>query len=173
MRYVVDDIETVVNALKEVIAPATLESTPPYYMYGHRAVISKALSSKDKDAQKKFQKYPLIALRLDVPEDVADGVEYTLNIVIAGKSKLEYTTPQRYANVIKPILVPLYEAFLLELRNSGLFMWSGTKNPPHTKIDRPFWGIEETEQNGAYIFNDCLDAIELVNLKINSTNKKC
>jgi hypothetical protein len=66
----------------------------------------------------------------------------------------------------------MYESFLTELNDSGLFEWPGFQiRPTHVKIDRPFWGTEGKEGNTAYIFDDPLDAIEILDLKINQTIK--
>lgn len=171
MRYIQDDIATVVNRLRTVVGGS------PYYMYGTRTYVSAKLSSKDKSIIARYQKYPLIALRFDPEEDVVAVKQYSLNIIIAGLTKPTYTNDERYANVIKPILVPLYEGFLQAIRDSGLFMWDLNEGfngwPPHQKIDRPYWGADGLEDNEINVFNDPLDAIEIKDLRINSTNKIC
>jgi hypothetical protein len=68
------------------------------------------------------------------------------------------------------------------LYKSGLFFWDGKDDqimPEHTKIDRPFWGVDgEVNQTGQkkntrHIFNnDPLDCIEIVNLKLSQHLKK-
>lgn len=163
MRYVVDDIETVVEAM-DVSAISGI--TAVNYIYGHRKSIAARLNKRD-------DKYPLIALRLDTPEEISDGIQkFNLNIVIATLTKGQYTEELRMDKIFRPILYPLYLEFLKQLKNSGLFMWEGsTKYPPHTKIDRHFYGLPGPEGNTKYIFNDPLDGIEILDLKINSTTK--
>lgn len=145
----------------------------PYYMYGHRLEIANRLLEKEQDKIFKYKKYPLIALRMDFPEDVYDGLwHFDLNIVLLAFTDKNYNTEERYEKVFKPVLYPLYQAFLKQIKDSGLFMWDGAQNvPPHTKVDRPFWGIEEREKNSKYIFNDPLDGIELINLRLNQIVK--
>lgn len=146
----------------------------PFYMYGHRLEISNRLLEKDKDRVYKYQKYPLIALRMDIPEPYIGGMyNYRLNIAILTLTEKEYNAEQRMTNVIKPVLAPLYDRFVKELWHVGLFTWTGDQRiPPHTPIIRPYWGTAQAEGNVKHIFNDPLDAIELINLEIKST-KKC
>ncbi len=151
-------------------------NTPdPYYLYGHRTEISDRLLEKDQDKVQKYKKYPLIALKLDTPETVNEGLwHYDLNIAILAYTDKNYNTEERYTNVFKPVLYPLYESFLKELRNAGMFMWPDEQEfPPHVKIDRPYWGTESKEGNVKQFFNDPLDAIELVNLKFSKRIKNC
>jgi len=167
-NIIVDDIGTVVAAMQT--------GGVPYYMYGHRLEISNRLTEKGKGKSLKYQKYPLVALRMDFAEDLeGDVIHLKLNIAFIASTEKEYTTEQRYNNVFKPVLYPLYESFLEKLRFSGLFTWPAADglNPRHTKFDRPFWGtIQGIEGTDKYIFNDPLDAIEIVDLQINK-NIKC
>jgi len=168
-QFIVDDIGRVVELMRVV------PSETPYYMYGHRLEISNRLLQKDKDKDEKFKKYPLVALRLDISELVeADMTHYKLNIAILAFTKMNYNTEQRYEFIFKPTLQPLYEKFLQSLIGSKLFMWnSGFRYPRHTKIDRPFYGISELERNTKHIFNDPLDAIEILDLELTRKTKNC
>lgn len=178
MNYLVDSIGAVVAAMRaQTVKPweSPVGTETPYYMYGHRVEIAKRLTERGKDKILKYKKYPLIALRMDFPELVEDGVwKYTLNIAILMATEKGYNAEERYTNVFRPVLYPLYESFLLQLRNSGLFMWPAEQQyPEHTKYDRPYWGTAELEGNTENIFNDPLDAIELVDLKLNQRIKNC
>lgn len=193
MNYIVDDIGTVVSRMRPMgadygqsivnylAATGTDDAANmPYYMYGHRAEIVARLDRKNNGAN--YKKYPLVALRMDIAEEVAaQWVTYTLNIAILAYTKKEYNAEERMTNVIKPILVPLYRRFMTELRNSNLFHYDqGTVDryidengrevqvsvPPHTRLIRPFWGTDDGEKNVKNYFNDPLDAIEIVNLKL-------
>jgi hypothetical protein len=160
VKYIVDEIGSVVDSMRG-------DGETPYYIYGNRLEISNRLLEKDKDKVFKHQKYPLIALRMDIPETMANGVySYSLNIAILDFTDQNYTASERYEKVFKPVLYPLYESFIVHLKRAG-FMWPGNqKFPPHTKIDRPFWGLSSSEKNVKNLFNDPLDAIELIDLKI-------
>lgn len=176
MNYIVDDIGLVVQAMRTGV------DQPPFYMYGHRAEISARLTEMDKDAVHKYNKYPLVALRMDIPELVKDGVYYyNLNIAILASTSPTDNAAERMEKVFKPILYPLYNRFFEKLRIAGLFMWPGNLLfPEHVKIDRPFWGTGYTEGSAGsksgsteQLFNDPLDAIEIVNLKINKEFNPC
>lgn len=180
MIVLVDEIDAVVTDMRNLSASdaakfgitAGLES--PYYIYGTRIDINKELVKKDKNPVEKDKKYPLIALRLDSPEEiVGDVVKYNLNIAILATTSKNYNAEQRYTYVIKPVLLPLYE-LLMDRLHKHKFFWPGDQSyPPHTKIDRPYWGIEGSEGNASYIFSDPLDAIEIVNLKLSKRANIC
>ncbi|GIV35399.1 MAG: hypothetical protein KatS3mg031_2934 [Chitinophagales bacterium] len=157
-----------VEKFEQVVARMRGSNQFPYYMYGHRLEIANRLLEKDQDKVQKYQKYPLVALRQDFEEQHSNGiVTYVLNLAILEYTDKNYTAEQRYENVFKPILYPLYEGLIIAMRQSGFF-WPGFMGiPPHTKIDRPYWGVQFSEKNARNIFNDPLDAIEIVNLKVN------
>lgn len=186
---VIQDIGTVVQAVRERWATEgvpTVADDPdtipvegagaPYYSFGHRLEISRSLLIKGQDKVNKFKKYPLIALQMPFPEAWNNGMNrLRLNVAILAFTDKKYNSAQRLVNVYQPILYPLYEMFMEEIRNSGLFFWDGKldqRRAPHTKIDRMFWGTQYSEGNDKYIFNDPLDAIEIVDLQI-SQNIKC
>ena len=188
MNYIVDDIGLVVDAVRatwSTLASTQIlinskaitmdgEGAPPYYMYGHRREIAARLLKKQtQGAPEKYRKYPLIALRLDTSERIVGSVShFNLNIAIVHATQVQYNAEERYTNVFKPILYPLYELFFTKLREFGLFMWTGDLIvPEHTKIDRPFYGTAATEGNIKSVFADPLDAIEIVDLRISKRNK--
>jgi len=147
-------------------ATGSYKSLEPFYMYGHRREISNRLLEKDADDVYKYQKYPLIALRLPISEDVQQGsiTQVSLNIAILDFTEKTYTSEQRYDNIIIPVLTPLYNQFIEKLDRSGNILNNGTFE--HNKIDRLFYGIDALEGNTAYIFNDPLDGIEIVDLNL-------
>lgn len=167
---IVDEFEKVVDEVR-----ALSGGVVPYYLYGHRKEIANKLLAKDKNKMYTYQRYPVIALRMDFSEDKSDGlIKLNLNIGILMFTDMNYDAEKRYTNVIKPVLYPLYEKFLEALDSTGLFTWPGDLGvPQHTKIDRPYWGVEESEGNVRNIFNDPIDAIEILNLRINSANLVC
>lgn len=181
MTVIVDEFGEVVESMRNLSAAdaakfgitAGLES--PYYFYGHPMDINRKMIARDKELSTNGKVYPAVALRLPIEEEIAGGmIYYTLNVAIFEQTNLDWDASERYTNVIKPTLLPLYELLLDRLRKHG-FTWGGTdmKRPPHKKIDRPHHGVLETQGNKAYQFTNKLDAIELVNLKINFTFKKC
>lgn len=172
-----DDIGTVVASMRSAdfddsFDPSFSTGDLPFYMYGHRQEISTRLDNKNKDSGTKNKKFPAIFLRLDTDEDIRTGFQfYNLNLIIVQYTKINYNAEERYTNTFKPVLYPLYELFLLKLKESGLFTWDPTEDtdlPPHTKTDRPYFGTPSGEANLKRIFSDPLDAIEITNLKIQS-----
>jgi hypothetical protein len=180
MNYIVDDIGKIVTAMrsdpvvKDLFGPS-LQGLIPFYLYGHRLDVSNRLLQKNLDAVYKEQKYPLVALFMDFPEVVANGMaSYDLHIAILHITDANYTIEDRYIKVFKPILYPLYLSFMDKLRKVGKFTWPADQSyPPHTKTDRPYWGTVYEEGSERYIFNDRLDAIEISDLKVNKTIKNC
>jgi hypothetical protein len=167
---IITDIETVVASLRVEVDGA------PYFEFGHRQEIAKALDVKTMDAVFKYQKFPLIALRLDIPEicESSGMIEYALNLAIISKTERNYNARQRKEHVFDPILEPLYKRFIEALRKSRLFFWEGMQqSPSHTKINRYFWGTPSSEKNERNIFNDPIDAIELVNLRLKQLKSEC
>jgi hypothetical protein len=149
------------------------KSLEPFFMFGHRREISNRLLKKDEDKIYKYQKYPLFALRLPIIENISfDNVhDVELNIAILAFTEKNYRAPDRYTNVIHPVLMPLYFDFLEAIQTSNEIMTLG--RPEHQKIDRLFWGISETEGNAAYIFNDPLDAVEMLDLNVKIIDNNC
>jgi len=170
MTDIIQDIETVVASLRDpIIDPLAKGAGSPYFEYGHRHEIAMGLDIKNLDNKYKYQKFPLIALRLDIPEIKTGGgiTEYSLNLAIVESTQKQYNARQRKANVFDPILEPLYVRFMEALKTSGLFFWQGQQyEPPHTKINRYFWGTPGPEKNEKNIFNEPIDAIEIINLRL-------
>jgi hypothetical protein len=153
-------------------AVGSWKSLEPFYLFGHRLEIANRLTEKDKDSIYKYQKYPLIALRLPIIESVDQYIhDVSLNVVILWYTDKSYTAKQRYDNVIHPKLMPLYFDFMDSIQQSDSIMTLG--RPEHDKVDRLFWGISENEGNAKYIFNDPLDAVEIINLKLSILDSKC
>lgn len=191
MNYIVDDIKTVVEAMRPTGADANALKTSaikkfglpfytyikainqdgdlasiPYYLYGSRKEIIRQLTEMQNDSTRVYKKYPLIALGMDIPEKPVGGlIEFNLNIALMCLTDIPTYIQDRYANIFKPVLYPMYKKFLEEFRNAGLFLWDGEQNqPPHEKFDRPYWGTSnDVKGNTENKYNDPLDAIELLN----------
>lgn len=144
--------------------------TGVHYDFGHPIEIINTLAEKDKTNTFVFQKYPLIALFQDFPENnniVEDGLfEVVLHIVIVRSTDPNYRAKERYDKNFKPFLYPIYDQLMKEINNSGYFMTQGVDSIRHVKIDRLFWGSESLYGNKKNIFGDWVDAIEIKNLKL-------
>lgn len=141
-----------------------------YSMYGHRKEIANRLLEKGKDKVYKYQKYPLIALNMPFVEEVQQDslITVRLNIAIMSFTETSYISEQRYEKVFVPLLEPLYDLLLEQIQESGIFHNIGV--PVHDRVDRLYWGNEQRE---SHIFNDPLDAIELLNLELKILNENC
>lgn len=187
MNYIVDDIGTVVDQMNNGRYWAKefdqfFRGNPINYLFGHRLEVNNRLLKQQQNKDLKEQRYPLIALFLDIEEPiVGDVINYKLNLVIGAKTNPADTTEARYqdSKPFKTVLYPMYNAFMKSLSDSGLFFWpTVADNPKHTKIDRPYWGLAIADDMGvkkteANIFNDFLDAIQIKGLEINQKIKTC
>lgn len=164
MTPVVKDFDKIVTSMRTNTALPGV----PYYEFGHRLEIANTLTERDK-TQFKYQKYPLIALRMPFSERFEDGfVKLQLNFVLVTMTDLKYNTRQRYDKVIEPVLYPLFDSFMEAIKNSGLYWWDHEtmELPAMEKIDWPYWGTQYSEGVNANIFNDPLDAIELIDVEL-------
>lgn len=173
----------IVQIMKEVVAKVeqkvltTLQQVNSdiktiHYEHGHYIEINTTL--QERDASKSFfnKKYPLVALFEDIKEVQKFGYkECSLTMVICFSTKEEYKSEDRYNDVIKPILEPIYLELLNQLQSHPDLM--GYENPPHNKINRPYWGVPTKNGNIENIFSDFLDAIEINNLKLKYKDTNC
>lgn len=178
IQYVVSKVQasSKIQSVKDYLTTLSKDVEGiPHYLDGHPTEINLRLIEKGKDSVYKFKRYPLIALRLDVQEEVYSGlIHYRLNLGIFAFTDKNYTSAQRREKVFKPILYPLYDEFLRQLKLSGLFLWSGElKIPKHKKFDRYFYGTGTDNGNTKNIFADPLDAIEILDLEINRNVNTC
>ena len=61
-----------------------------------------------------------------------------------------------------------------ELRNSNLFFWPGNQGLPGAYESGPsLLGTESQQGNVKNIFNDPIDAVELIGLKLNQRVRNC
>ena len=177
MISIVDDIGTVVQSMRNgggyepYFEDAYENDGAPYYFIGHRREISNRLSDMALRPISKKKRFPLIALNtMSINPTVRGGVwDFNLNIVIGTQVDINLSTEEREAQIFKPILIPIYDAFKNAFGESGLgFMWDSTIDqlaPPHTPMIKYFWGTEDKEGSIKNIFNDPMCAIELVNFK--------
>ena len=175
MSHIVDDIEAVVANLRGGTFDTSFDRYSrgdfPYFMYGHLVEINQRLMLKDRGKHSKFEKYPLIALRSDIDVSNIGGLkEYKLNIAIFTKTSDGLNAEERKEQIFKPVLIPLYDMFIEQLRKCGLFIWSGNPIPEHMYVERPFWGTQNDQQNLKRILNDPVDCIELIDLKLKKRN---
>lgn len=140
-----------------------------HYLHGNYNEIRRRLVEKGEAGELKFRRYPLIALFQDIPID--KGLVGNKGKVVMQMIILYHTTPDRYnedrlENVFKPVLIPIYQEFLKQLRDCGYFQILDVDSIKHRMIKRFHWGDPGVKGNTGYLFNDCLDGIELNNLEL-------
>lgn len=169
MIAVVDFIENMVKKTSEAVQ-ATI-GKEVFCQYGHIGEINNTLTSYSKTTEFSEKKYPAIFLLQDFPEDKGKDSEIELQtklqLLIVAESNKDYRSKDRYVNVIKPILYPIYEEFFNQLNKSDMLLKS-YNGFPHTQIDRPLVSdaLVETTKGKANLFNDHLDAVEIRNLEL-------
>lgn len=175
IRYV-KIFEGIVAKTSAKLLPA-LQAVDPmikavHYDFGHYNDVRERLIQKGKTAQD--QRYPLIVLFEDFRQgNRVLGLDSIgdVKIIILHLTKKEYTRQQREEKVFLPILVPIYNEFLKQMKYSGHFMQYGPFR--HDRIDRPHWGDPGLYANGGYLLNDVLDGIELSNLQLQTYLPNC
>jgi hypothetical protein len=161
----------VTSIIGEIVAGMRAQgSKEPYYEFGHPLEIIETLRSKSEASSLKYEKYPLVALFMDIKEKKGGLLidrEAEVTVLFITDTLPEYKAAERLEKTFNPILIPLWEQFK-----------DGLKKHPYIHVDKGVLDISEyTEhmfwgKNGIYgtdgnIFDDRLDAIEVkINLKI-------
>lgn len=138
------------------------------YQHGHYKEIANTLQEFNASPLLYDKSYPLIALFEDIRYTQTNGIyQVNLNLAICYKSEATLRSEDRYKEVINPVLLPLYEAFIKAMQDSGKFM--GYEFDLEM-ITRPYYGDSldksgATKYNTANIFSAILDCIEIRNMK--------
>lgn len=156
-----------------VITPPVTKLIPPsaieivlVFDHGHPTECVNRVKEYTHHDTLKFESFPRILLFHDFEEKVTYETAVSLNVVILTDTSPTYTTPQRYTYSFDPILTPLYDLFLRQLADSANIVSTEANYFKHTKIDRLYWGKNGLYGNTANVFDDFIDAIELVNLEL-------
>lgn len=143
-----------------------------FFEHGHPIEIVETLKQKDSNLKFMFKKYPLICLFQDFPEEIKNDYTVTsdIHLILCNSTKPDYKASERYENNFKPFLYPMYNELIHQFNRHGNIIGY---HPQYTKIDRLFWGKERIYGNEANIFEDYLDAIEIVKFRININTINC
>lgn len=183
---------SIIDLFRDVVAKvsenmtATLKEYDPtitgvHYMAGHPLEVTNRLSDRGKNG-KAFEKYPLIALFLDVPEEKNAGIgfesEIRADLIIARSTASSLIAEERDTKNFKPVLDPIYREFMKQINEITFGHWkpfqtAGVTKIEHTKINRYFWGKETFMKNVANNFNDYIDCIEIRDLRLKINFKNC
>lgn len=188
--YIVDLIGTVVQAViaevLEQIQAAELDAlgatniTTINYQYGHFRELIVTLGQWDTDPTLRMGKYPMIYVVQDFVEHRGKlaGVyaDLTLQVIICHQTEDDYKIGERYVNVFKPVLYPIYYSFMKQLALSPMTFPSSPDLIAHDKWDRSFWGTSKVVGSGGTdrsVLNDFVDAIDIQNLQIKIDYQPC
>lgn len=145
-------------------------------LYGHPLDIVKKLKEWSQHKDKKFEKYPLIALFTDVPVYLNRYGDYdgtSLQIIIAMRTDPTWDAAKRNVTTFTNFLRPIARYFMQEIIRSPVFSTvSETDDIKATVYERYYWGRQGLYSNEGNVFSDCVDAIQIENLEL-KVNKSC
>jgi len=175
-RYFVDIMSEIVAAVRAEYDTTSVPSPVfPVYIHDHPVKVANRLVERDHNKTLKFQKYPLITLFEDfIQKDGGFEHAYLVDctILILDYSEKTRNSDERYEQVIKPILHPIYELLLQSIEDSKYIETNGVESIDKDMYIRPAWGEEGKYGNVGLIFNDNTDGIQinLRDLKVVSYN---
>jgi len=176
---VVDVIGEVVAKVNTKLAPILSEKFPNgiNYQFGTVEEVVTLLANWSNGTYD-AKKYPLFWLICNFKEREARqaGLDksVTLTIVIATvNSDQAMSTADRYATNFNPILLPIYDEFIWQLRLSKVIQQDGLR-PEHDKIIEAYWGREGVlGRDNKNIFIDKVDAVLITNLQLTLKEITC
>lgn len=138
------------------------------YYYGHEKYIQKIMIDRMRDLDTSDLVYPFIALIEDITEtrESEQMYEYeaSVTLLIVMKSAKQHSRPKRETEVFEPVLYPIYNALMLELKSIGYFGVDEYNNIPHNKTNRPYYSTDGAAVQNK--FASVTDAIEINNLEL-------
>ena len=171
MNSIVDDIGVVVQSMRTGLFDQAYDeksTDPPFLFTGRRQEIVNETTKLRKVAETGVNVFPMVALNSEIQyERRGNIVDYTLNILLAIQTKADLSTEEREEVNFIPFLYPLYDSFIRNFGKVGLFFWQSEdlRTPPHTPINRYYYGKGDAAGTVGNIFNEPVDGIELVGLK--------
>lgn len=160
MRDVVAEVNTKLLATLQVYDSKV---TGVHFQFGSALEIIETLEQQSQ--LDPFDKYPLVAMFLDVEEEKSSkiGIYSTiskLRIAIVYGTDENYKAEERDNKTFKPVLIPIYNALLEKMAMQCAFMTPYT-GFEHDMTRNYYWGRYGLYGKEGNIFNDKLDAIEI------------
>jgi len=157
--------------------PALQAINPNYtgvrYDYGHPSDIVGRIAQMSTTEANRFKKYPLIGLFLDIPEtkgkNVGIATSARLNLFICISTDKTWTPQQRTQQSFVPVLIPIYNEFIRQIDRHTAIMKPEGLIYEHQYAERYQWGkggLEYYNNGQKNIFNDAIDAIEIIGLNL-------
>jgi hypothetical protein len=151
-----------------------------FYSYGHIREIAETLINHGKTHQYAVQKYPRVMLLCDFRETEPETGDYeavaTVQILIVAGSNPTFRAEDRIEKVFKPVLIPIYEELMGELKHNTPYVsvigeWERIKRYYLSgALNDAVRTLGVGSQNVKSLFNDHLDGIEIRNLKLKFEN---
>jgi len=166
------DIQASELAIQQITNPAATESSivAINFQYGHLREIIETMKQYEQSPELRYEKYPLVALFLDIPEQYGNSGGYpgecTLHIAICYGTGKTLKAEERYAQVIKPILLPLYEELMKQIEACAEIITGSADHIQHTMQEHPYWGRGGLGDHEGNVFADAVDAIEITDLQL-------
>ena len=163
------EIEAATSSTFTVIAVAGIineddswAALAPYFDHGDPIEIANRLSIKDQSAGlERFKKFPLIVLIEDFKESFKDKKIYCylpeVILSIINSTVPTYSSEQRKENNYKPIIMPLYNDLIHELKTCGWFM-----NIEWDAMNCLKYGMPSKYRSEELVLNEFVDAREIV-----------
>lgn len=149
----------------------TEEKILPYFDFGTTVEVVNRLKKKSEHPDYSEKRYPLIWYLIDgsIKEDVGNirsnvRIAKNVTIIICNQTTRDFTSTERYENNFIPVLRPIYDAFMLQMKNSNLVR--STNGYEHEYYENLFWGNEGLYGATGNIFDDMLDAIIIKGLDL-------
>lgn len=175
---ILSDIQAAELAVVKLTKPEATESNivAINYQYGHLREIIETMKQYEQSPELRYEKYPLIALFLDIPEQYGASGGYPgdcrLRMALCYGTSTTLKASERYAQVMKPILLPLYDELIKQIEACREFVTMGQVE--HTMVERPYWGRGGLEDHEGNVFADAVDAIEITDLQLTiNFNQNC
>jgi hypothetical protein len=176
--YIVEIFRDIVAATSAKML-TTLQAVDPLitgirYEYGHYTDIQERMIQYSKTA--KNERYPAIFILEDFVTRRGKigltGVTAPMILIVA-LTKPDITREQRDTLTFNPILWPIYNEFLRQIKVSGMFNVYDETKISHDLIVRPHHGKTDDKKNLRYYFTDSLDGIEMSNLQLETYLQNC
>lgn len=138
------------------------------FEFGSIIELNQRLLAKDKTDENRVLKFPLLYMQtpFKLQHDKWGKFATTqgLDFFIIHETNKTWTSDERVENVFKPVIYPIYAAFIKVLNKSGARVQT-FQNPVHGQYDFYYWG--EAQQQ---VLNDVVDCMKLEDLRLQVNN---
>lgn len=163
----------------DIIADSSLDwGTLPkkvHFMHGNPKEIISVLLALTKGSATKNEKYPLVGLFRDFRETIEEiglnrySTSCRPRLIIATLTNPSFRAEDRKLKNFDPILHPILERLIFNIRMSGEFGMPTVKQLNPVIWDRYFWGSDLSENS----FNEYVDAVEIEGLDLKLLDRIC